>query len=174
MTTATSSPRARRAEGREPTTSDSPPVLASGAASDETIRTRATTEIVAGEVGQTIALCRLPGQARGTGREAYPTADSGGPCTVQRPLQTTGYRRASGPDCATDRSLQRSDKVAEPKGSSLGRLKNPGKIPARHRWLPRFGPAAPADRSEPRRAPGLPTPAPLWPSRGNGRWQRPR
>src|ERR1019366_4636480 len=42
MTTATSSPKERRAEGSEPTTSARPPVLAKGAASEETMRTRVT------------------------------------------------------------------------------------------------------------------------------------
>src|SRR5207244_10786150 len=45
MTTATSSPQERSARGSEPTTSASPPVLASGAASEETIRTRDTKKL---------------------------------------------------------------------------------------------------------------------------------
>src|ERR1017187_4704782 len=53
MTTATSSPRERRAKGSEPTTSARPPVLAKGAASEETMRTRVTSELYQGRVGKT-------------------------------------------------------------------------------------------------------------------------
>jgi hypothetical protein len=45
MTTAARSPKACSAEGSEATTSAKPPVFASGAASEETIKTRATEEL---------------------------------------------------------------------------------------------------------------------------------
>jgi hypothetical protein len=45
ITTATSSPNSRNAAGSAPTTSARPPVLASGAASEDTISTFATLEL---------------------------------------------------------------------------------------------------------------------------------
>src|ERR1035438_807151 len=102
MTTATSSPRERRAKGSEPTTSARPPVLAKGAASEETIRTRATHELYQARVGKT------RGWARPSTSELRSDAQGGALCHGAAPLEVEfcdQHQHAAGYDGALSGSI---------------------------------------------------------------------